>query len=124
MREAAFNLRHKDYVPDHSAIQATTKYKVALACHRIHPGLCLSRDAFFYRVALGMARVWERYFVDERMHLFYTIYAAPPEVEAIAYDDFSLTVYACHKRARRSHAPATWQFLLYSENRMSVTISW
>ena len=41
IREVAFNLRHKDFVSDHGAIQAQTKYSVALACHRIHPGLCV-----------------------------------------------------------------------------------
>ena len=73
-----------------------------LACWQKHPGLCFERDAAIYDDSLGLARNFERFFIDPVLHKYVKLVTDRFDI---------LVVYFCFQRARRPHAQVTHAFI-------------
>lgn len=111
IHEAVFRLRDKAFIVDKGAIPEGEKFVLAMACHQVHPGICLTRDQAFYKDALAMAKDVEKFFDSRMVGRFFRI-LVKPRLESEPYDE-SVYLYFCHRRERRPHAPVNRMFVVY-----------
>jgi len=92
-------VQDKGSIPD-------TELVLAVACHQLHPGLCVSADAEIYELCIAIAKYIERHFVKELKGHFHLLHGFALD-GAIAYSDY---MYLAHVRRRDRIAPTTHMF--------------
>ena len=84
------------------------KYEMRLSCQELHPGICAWVDRDIYTNALRLARNFEVYFDNDKLHKF-------ARISDLSHDAGSRQqtwyVYFTRRRARRPHSQVTHVFV-------------
>ena len=99
-----WSMRDKLFVPDTGEIPPEKAFDIRLTCSQAHPGICHTADRAVYADALAMARIFERFFVTEKLRRYFAIF--DPNLPCNRH-----VVWFGHQRARRPHAQVTKVFV-------------
>ena len=95
-------------VCDQGDVPDERKYEMRLSCQELHPGICAWVDRDIYTSALRLARNFEVYFDDDKLHKFVRI--SDPSHDASSRQQ-PWYVYFTRRRARRPHSQVTHVFV-------------
>ena len=95
-------------VCDQGDVPDERKYEMRLSCEELHPGICAWADRDIYTNALRLARNFEVYFDNDRLHKFARI--SDMNLDASNRQQ-PWYVYFTRRRARRPHSQVTHVFV-------------
>jgi hypothetical protein len=104
MQHARWELRELLLAKEEQAIPQSIAFTHQPSCCELHPGLCITKDAAIYDVAVLMASRMESFFTDDCLGSYFAVLD-----ESIAEDPLCF-IYFANRRGRRFGAQVTHVF--------------